>query len=89
MKVFSIIEVLGIGFGDLIGFNMLGNNLRRYHFRRYQPAETQNSIKIMAEYLSDQNRYNYVSEEVYNALTGTFDHQVRKFKKKPKHRNVR
>ena len=89
MKVFIIIEIFGFGFGDLIGFNRLGNNLRRYHFRRFQPAETDNSIKIIAEYLSNGNRYNSVSAEVYNALKGTLDVQVRKFKKKPQRRNTR
>ena len=89
MKLFIIIEIFGFGFSDLIGFNRLGNNLRRYHFRRFQPAKSDESIKIIAEYLSNQNRYNSVSEEVYNALKGTFDDQVRKFKKKPKQRNIR
>ena len=89
MKLFIIVGIFGFGFSDLIGFNRLGNNLRRYHFRRFQPAKSDESIKIIAEYLSNQNRYNSVSEEVYNALKGTLDDQVRKFKKKPKQRNIR
>ena len=90
MKFFIISGIFAFGFSDLIGFNRLENNLW-FHLRRLQPAKSDNSIKIIAEYLSNQNRYNsvLVSEEVYNALKGTFDDQVRKFKKKPKQRNIR
>lgn len=89
MKLFIIIEIFGFGFSDLIGFNRLGNNLRRYHFRRFQPAKSDNSIKIIADYLKNQNRCNAVSEEVYHAMKGTLDDQFRKFKKQPKQRNIR
>ena len=83
-----ISEIFGFGFSDLIGFNRLGNNLW-FHLRRFEHAKSDNSIKIIAEYLPTQNRYNAVSEEVYNALKGTLDHQNRNFKKKPKTRNIR
>ena len=88
MKFFIIIEIFGLSLSDLIGFNRLGNNIR-YHSRRLKPANSDDSIKILAEYLSYKNLYDSVSEEVYNALKGTLDDQVRKFKKKPKRRNIR
>ena len=88
MKFFIVIEIFAFGFSDLIGFNRLGNNLR-YHVRRFKPANSDDSIKILAEYLSYKNLYDSASEEVYNALKGTLDGQVRKFKKKPKQQNIR
>ena len=88
MKFFIISGIFAFGFSDLIGFNRLENNLW-FHLRRLQPAKSDNSIKIIAEYLSNQNRYNSVSEEVYNALKGTLDDRNRKVKKKPKTRNIR
>ena len=88
MKFFIFVEIFGFGVSDLIGFNRLGNNLR-YHVRRFKPANSDDSIKILAEYLSYKNLYDSVSEEVYNALKGTLDDKVGKFKKKPKQRNIR
>ena len=88
MKFFIISGIFGFGLSDLIGFNRLENNVW-FHLRRFQPVNSDNSIKIIAEYLSNQNRYNTVSEEVYYAMKGTLDDQVRKIKKKPKQRNNR
>ena len=88
MKFFIISGIFGFGLSDLIGFNRLENNVW-FHLRRLRPAKSNDSIKIIAEYLSTQNRYNAVSEEVYNALKGTLDDRNRKVKKKPRTRNIR